>query len=171
MSSPSTIQCSHKYIISCAFAYLNPMPRPLQHHINAPSVPLPQFGAASSHMGQQSPPPNPDSNFLAGPKIFLVYCADEIHRTFSCERSRSLAQRESLCVFFTLILLSPLSLFAQRNYHAKKRKMPVASSYQLSNTHISAVAGTPETMGAPRPHNTDAIWRARFVRWLCCAPI
>ncbi|KIK32146.1 hypothetical protein CY34DRAFT_814419 [Suillus luteus UH-Slu-Lm8-n1] len=89
----------------------------------------------------------------------------------------------------------PCTAGKPRNYHAGKRKMPAASLSQPSNTHatqqhsaviqstpssppaantssISAVAGTPGTMGAPsRPHNTVAVWRARFVRLLCCAPI
>jgi hypothetical protein len=106
MSSPSSIQCFDKYVVSCAFVNPNPMPRPLQHHINAPSIPLPQSRAPPSHMGQLSFPPNPVPNLSAGPETFLVYCADEIDRASSCKRSMFLAQRESLCVcslsfFFT----------------------------------------------------------------------
>ncbi|KIK32422.1 hypothetical protein CY34DRAFT_814310 [Suillus luteus UH-Slu-Lm8-n1] len=89
----------------------------------------------------------------------------------------------------------PYTAGKPRNYHAGKRKMPAASSSQPSNTHatqqhsaviqstpssppaantssVSAVVGAPGTMGAPsRPQNTIAVWRARFVRLLCCAPI
>jgi hypothetical protein len=99
MSSPSIFQCFDKYVVSCAFVYPNPMRRPLQHHINATSVPLPQSGAAPSHMGQLSPPPNPDPDLSAGPKIYLVYYTDGINRTSSCERSGSLSQGASLSVF------------------------------------------------------------------------
>jgi hypothetical protein len=82
------------------------MHRPLQHHLNAPSVPLPQSGAAPSHMGQLSLPPNPNPDLSAGPETYLVYYADGIdRRTSSCKRSRSLAQRASLYVFFFFIVL------------------------------------------------------------------
>ncbi|KIK32476.1 hypothetical protein CY34DRAFT_814256 [Suillus luteus UH-Slu-Lm8-n1] len=89
----------------------------------------------------------------------------------------------------------PCTAGQPRNYHAGKSKKPVASSSRPSNTHttqqhiaviqsspsspraantssVSAVAGTPGTMGPPsHANNTVAVWRARFVRWLCCAPI
>ncbi|KAG2745712.1 WD40 repeat-like protein [Suillus brevipes Sb2] len=89
----------------------------------------------------------------------------------------------------------PYTAGQPRNYHAGKGKNPIASSSRSSNTHttqqhgaaiqstpssppaantstVSAVAGTPGTMGAPsRPPSPVAVWRARFVRWLCCAPI
>jgi hypothetical protein len=99
MSSPSTIQCFDNYAVSCAFVYLDPMPRPFQHHIDAPSIPLHQSGAPPSHMGQLSRLHNPDPDLSAGPETYLVYCADEIYRTSSCKRSRFLTQRDSLCVF------------------------------------------------------------------------
>ncbi|KAG2335625.1 hypothetical protein BDR05DRAFT_334100 [Suillus weaverae] len=131
---------------------------PLQHHINS-----------------------------AGPESYLIYYADELDRTSSCERRRFLAQRDSLCVF-SLLFPFVTKCFSQRNYHA--RKMPATSLSQPSNfytTHKhSAViqstpslsqqprpaANTPGTMGVPsRPQNTVAGWRARFVRWLNCVPI
>ncbi|KAG2741913.1 WD40 repeat-like protein [Suillus brevipes Sb2] len=86
----------------------------------------------------------------------------------------------------------PYTAGQPRNYHGGKGKKPVASSSRPSDPHtaqthsavfqstptappatntstVSAVAGAP---GPPsRPHNTVAVWRARFVRWLCCAPI
>ncbi|KAG2750153.1 WD40 repeat-like protein [Suillus brevipes Sb2] len=89
----------------------------------------------------------------------------------------------------------PCTAGQPRNYHAGKGKNPVASSSRPSNTHttqqhsaaiqstssslpaantssVSAVAGTPGTIGAPsRPPSPVTVWRARFVRWLCCAPI
>ncbi|KAG2750158.1 WD40 repeat-like protein [Suillus brevipes Sb2] len=89
----------------------------------------------------------------------------------------------------------PCTAGQPRNYHAGKGKNPVASSSRPSNTHttqqhsaaiqstsssppaantssVSAVAGTPGTIGAPsRPPSPVSVWRARFVRWLCCAPI
>jgi hypothetical protein len=102
MSFLSTIHFFYKYIASRAFVNPNPMPRPPQHHINAPSIPLPQSCAPPIHMGQLSPPPNPDPDLSAGLKTYLVCCADEIDRTSSCERSRSLAQRDSLCAFSLL---------------------------------------------------------------------
>jgi hypothetical protein len=99
------LQCFDEYVVSCAFVYLNPMCRPLVHHINAPSVPLPRSGAVPSHMGQLNPPPNPNPDLSAGPKIYLVYYTDGIDQTFSCKRSRSLAQPASLCVFFSFTVL------------------------------------------------------------------
>ncbi|KIK41945.1 hypothetical protein CY34DRAFT_174389 [Suillus luteus UH-Slu-Lm8-n1] len=96
MSSPSFHHCFDEYIVSCAFVHPNPMRRPLQHHSNTPSVPLPQSGAVTSHMGQLSPPPNPDPNLSAGPKTYLIYYVEGIDRTSSCKRSRSLTQRASL---------------------------------------------------------------------------
>ncbi|KIK34395.1 hypothetical protein CY34DRAFT_812949 [Suillus luteus UH-Slu-Lm8-n1] len=86
----------------------------------------------------------------------------------------------------------PCTAGQPRNYHAGKRKNPVASSSRPSNTHTtqqhsaviqstpssppaantSTLSGTPGTMGpSSRPHNTVAVWRARFWRCLCCAPI
>ncbi|KIK41488.1 hypothetical protein CY34DRAFT_202097 [Suillus luteus UH-Slu-Lm8-n1] len=96
MSSSFISRCFDKYVVSCAFVYPNPMRLPLQHHSGAPLVPLPQSGSATDHMGQLSLPPNPDPNLSAGPEIYLVYYVGGINRTFSCKRSRFLAQRASL---------------------------------------------------------------------------
>ncbi|KAG1849491.1 hypothetical protein F4604DRAFT_1810542 [Suillus subluteus] len=82
-----------------ALVYPNPMSRmtfPFQHHVNALSIPFPPFGAASSHRGQLSQIPNRDPNLSAGLKTYLVYYAEEMDRTSSCERSRSLTRRASL---------------------------------------------------------------------------
>ncbi|KIK32586.1 hypothetical protein CY34DRAFT_140091 [Suillus luteus UH-Slu-Lm8-n1] len=99
------------------------MPHPPQHPINAPSIPLPQSGAAPSHMGQLSRPPNPDSDLSAGPETYLVYCADEINRTSSRERLRSLARRASLCVFHSCNCFpSPLSIFCTEELSREKEK-------------------------------------------------
>jgi hypothetical protein len=121
MSSPSSIQCFDKHFVSCAFVYPNPMPHPLQHHINAPSIPLPHSCAAPSNMGQLSLPPNPDPDPSAGFETFLVYCADEIDRTSSCERSRSLTQRDSLCVCSLLFSFATKS-FLHRGTITRERE-------------------------------------------------
>ncbi|KIK41239.1 hypothetical protein CY34DRAFT_218781 [Suillus luteus UH-Slu-Lm8-n1] len=56
----------------CAFIYTNPMRRLLLHYISAPSVPIPQSGAAPSHMRRPSPPPITIPTFQLGPK-FIWY--------------------------------------------------------------------------------------------------
>jgi hypothetical protein len=129
MSSPSILQCFDKYVVSCAFVYPNPMRRPLQHHINVPSVPSPQSGAAPSHMGQLSPPPNLDPDLSAGPETYLVYYTDGIDRTSGCERSRSLTQGASLCVF--LFHSSSLSLTPRTEELQRKKG---EASCQLTST-------------------------------------
>jgi hypothetical protein len=130
MSSPSFLRCFDEYAVSCAFVYPNPMRRPLQHHINAPSVPLPHSGTAPSHMGQLSPPPNPDPDLSAGPETYLVYWIDW---TSSCKRLRSLAQRASLCVF----LFHSASLSLTPRTEELPRKKEEASCQLISTPQYS----------------------------------
>ncbi|KIK43722.1 hypothetical protein CY34DRAFT_803563 [Suillus luteus UH-Slu-Lm8-n1] len=49
--------------------------------------------------------------------------------------------------------------------------LPLSQQPPAAATASPLSAGTPGTMGSPsRSHSTVAIWRARFVRFLCCAP-
>ncbi|KIK31904.1 hypothetical protein CY34DRAFT_19459 [Suillus luteus UH-Slu-Lm8-n1] len=154
------------------FVYPNPMPRPPRHHIIAPSIPLSQSGAAQSHHDGAT---ESATQSRSRPFSWTRNISGILHR-----RDRSDIHLRGVEV--------PCTAGQPRNYHAGKRKMPAASSYQLSNTHttqthsaviqstpysppaantssVSAVAGTPGTMGPPsRPHNTVAVWRARFRR-------
>ncbi|KAG2356153.1 hypothetical protein BDR07DRAFT_473495 [Suillus spraguei] len=80
----------------CAFVCPNPVGHIitlLQCYIDTPSV-LPHSGAAQS--GQLSTILDLDSDLLARLGTYLVSYAEEMHRTSSCKRSRSLTQRESL---------------------------------------------------------------------------
>jgi hypothetical protein len=136
----------------------------------------------------------PISSFQLDQKHFW-YIAQTRSIGHPLARGRGPLHSRAACAFFHSCSPLPLSLYAQRNYHAGKRKMPAASSSRPSTSHttqqhgaviqstpssppaantssVFAVAGTPGTMGPPsRPHNTVAVWRARFVRLLCCAPI
>ncbi|KAG2039119.1 hypothetical protein BDR03DRAFT_952907 [Suillus americanus] len=83
---------------------------------------------------------------------------------------------------------SPLTFFAQRNYHARKK--PAASSSRPSNTRTTqqhsmatqstlsssqlpppTVAGTAVTTSRPNIAIRDSGWRTRLMLWVCCVPI
>ncbi|KIK32933.1 hypothetical protein CY34DRAFT_813990 [Suillus luteus UH-Slu-Lm8-n1] len=154
-----------------------------------------------TRLSQSHAPPTPTPHQRAFNPFTSVWRSSEPHgatesttqsrsRPFSWTQSLSniLRRRDQSDIQLREVEV-PCTAGKPRNYHAGKRKKPVASSSRPSNTHTtqqhsaviqstsssppaantSSVSGTP---GAPsRPHNTVAVWRARFVRCLCCAPI
>ncbi|KAG1893957.1 uncharacterized protein F5891DRAFT_1256682 [Suillus fuscotomentosus] len=161
-----TMHCER---LICAFVYPNPMGHPFLYHANAASVASTHSGIAQSHTGKLGTILDLGPTLSVGPGTWYpVYYIDEMDRTSSCERSRSLAQRESLKKP-TASLSRPPKIHATQKFNASSSQLPPPTA---TTSTLSASAGTAEASGTPsRPHITGTGWRVRFVGWICCMPI
>jgi hypothetical protein len=113
------------------------MRRPLQHHISAPSVPIPQSDAAPSHIRKPSPSPMTIPTFQLGSK-FIWYTSQAGPIGHPVARGRGPLHSGQACAFFLFhnssLSLTPRTEELPRNKKEASCRLTSTSQYSYHAT-------------------------------------